>query len=380
MAIPAIAVIGAGWAGCTTARMLHDAGYRVSIFEKERVVGGHSRSESINGVLFEPNGPHIFHTTNKQVAGFAMAHGMRRAFAHHVVTEIFLDDADERPHILSWPPQVPELRELPVWPQIERELADLPAAPAHENLEAYCLSIMGQTLYRLFIRDYSVKQWGRDPVELSSAFGPKRLGLRTDGNRRLFTDPWEFFPPAGAQEIIENIIRPVPTTLGSYLTLADLADLEGEYQAVVVTVGLDDFAGRPGELEWRGVRTVSRYTPLKDPDGTLTPAYQVNRPSLRRAYTRTVETKHATGQSVPATVVTEEYPGSAGRHYPVPTTDARNERLNRALQEEIRLAAPMPVFFSGRLANYSYINQDEAIAQGMACAAEISAAIPAGPA
>ncbi|MEO3755792.1 UDP-galactopyranose mutase [Streptomyces sp. B6B3] len=288
-----------------------------------------------------------------------------------MITEIFLDDADEEGHFLSWPPQVEELRALPIWPAIEKELAVLPATPSRANLAEYCESLMGPTLYRLFVRDYSIKQWGQHPSTLSSTFGPKRLDLRTDGNRRLFRDTWEFFPPAGAQEVIENIARPIPITVGATLTLADLEDLAREFAAVVVTAALDDFVRRPGELEWRGIRTVSRYTPLDDPDSTLTPGYQVNRPSLRRPYTRTVETKHATGQRVPATVVTEEYPGAPARHYPVPGLDGGNERRNAELRDEIRATSPIPVFFCGRLANYQYIDQEEAIAQGMATAAEI---------
>jgi UDP-galactopyranose mutase len=371
----AIAVVGAGWAGATAARLLHDAGYKAALFERDRVLGGHSRSEMINGVMYEPNGPHIFHTSNKEVVQFVQAHGMRSTNEHYVLTEIFLDDDDETPVILSWPPQLDELRELRIWSQVERELGERPAEPARDNLEAYCLSIMGPTLYRLFIQDYSRKQWGRDPTDLSYAFGPKRLGLRTDGKRRYFTDPWEFFPPAGAQEIIENIVRPIPVTMGANLTIADLQELEDDYQAVVITAALDDFAGRPGELEWRGVHTVSRYIPLEDQKATVTPAYVVNRPSRRRPYTRTVETKHATRQPAPGTIVSEEYPGSPARHYPVPTADSRNEQHNLLLQDEIRQASPIPVFFCGRLANYVYINQDEAIAQGMACAAAVSALI-----
>lgn len=377
MTRPAVAIIGGGWAGCVTGRLLHDRGFAAHIFEAGRVLGGHSRAEVLGGVVYEPNGPHIFHTSDQRIADFVVRHGMRRPFAHKVLTEVFLDDADDRPHLLSWPPQVDELRRLPIWSRVERELAELPATPSRANLQEYSESIMGPTLYRLFVRDYSVKQWGVAASELSSAFAPKRLDLRTDGNRRLFRDTWEFFPPRGSQEIIENVARPVPVTTGSLLSLADLPALSDEFDAIVVTAALDVFAGRPGELEWRGIRNVSRYTPLSDRTGTLTPAYQVNRPSLRRPYTRTVETKHATGQAVNGTVVSEEYPGETAQHYPVHHVDSRNERRNLALQDEIRRAAPVPVFFCGRLATYRYINQDEAIAQAMACAQEVLSGVGA---
>lgn len=52
----------------------------------------------------------------------------------------------------------------------------------------------------------------------------------------------------------------------------------------------------------------------------------------------------------------------------MPTVDSTNERRNAELKQEIRASSPVPVLFAGRLANYAYINQDEAIAQGMAAA------------
>ena len=48
--------------------------------------------------------------------------------------------------------------------------------------------MMGPTLFRIFIRDYTLKQWGRPASELSSSFAPKRVDLRRDGYDRLFRD------------------------------------------------------------------------------------------------------------------------------------------------------------------------------------------------
>jgi UDP-galactopyranose mutase len=364
-------VIGAGWAGSVTARQLLDAGVGVHVMEEKNVTGGHSRAERLNGVLYEPEGPHIFHTSDADVAAFVQRYGMTRSYEHRGLTEIFLDPGDESPRLLAWPPQVDELRELPVWPQIERELAALPAQPVTSDLEAYCVSTMGSTLYRLFIREYTIKQWGRDPTELSCRFAPGRLELRRDGYRRLFRDTWEFYPPGGAQDTIDRILAGVPVTVGRRIERADFDELAREYDAVVITAPLDDLVGRPGELAWRGIRSVSTYQPVEDERATVTPAYIVNRPSLRRAYTRTVEAKHASGQLIAGTVVSEEYPGGPGRHYPVSTPDNRYEKVNRELQDEVRADLAVPVFFCGRLANYTYINQDTAIAQGLAYASDV---------
>jgi UDP-galactopyranose mutase len=230
---------------------------------------------------------------------------------------------------------------------------------------------MGRHLYSLFIEHYTRKQWGCEPSELSSRFAPKRVDLRDDGYTRLFRDTWEFFPPDGASSAIEAILRPVPLTCGVTVTLADLADWRPRPDAVVVTAPLDDLLGRPGELEWRGIHMVSRYEET-GPDETRTAAYVVNRPSPRVPYTRTVETKHATGQQIGGTVVSEEHPGAPARHYPVPTVDGRNERLNQALQAEVVAALdPLPVVFCGRLSTYTYIDQDQAIARAFEGAEQV---------
>lgn len=370
-----IAVVGAGWSGAVVARALSDAGAIVEVFERAPHIGGHARSEVLNGVVYEPNGAHIFHTSNEEVAKYVERLGIRRAYEHKVVAEVYLREDDETPVRLSWPPQVAELRELSIWQTVERELQLLPPEPRGEDFESYVMSMMGATLYSLFIRDYTIKQWGREPSELSSSFAPKRVELRDDGNRRLFRDRWEFFPERGVNSAIEAVLAPVPTTCGVELDLNGLNELAPRFDAFVVTAPLDDFLGRTGELAWRGISMRSRYIPLDDEAATLTAAYVVNQPSARFPYTRTVETKQATGQRIKGTVVSEEYPGAPARHYPVPTVDGTYESRNLELKEEARAAARRPLFFCGRLANYTYIDQDQAIAQALESATEIQAAL-----
>ena len=369
-----IAVVGAGWTGAVAGRLLTDSGFAVDVFEKAGVVGGHSRAETMNGVVYEPNGAHIFHTSNAAVNDFVNAHGLTRPYDHKVLTEVYLspDDDDHESRLLSWPPQVAELRELPIWPIVERDLAALPPEPTGENFEDYVVSMMGRTLYDLFIRDYTAKQWGRPATELSARFAPKRVELRRDGHRGLFRDRWQYFPPNGINEVIESVLSTVAVTLHSEISLDDADALARSHDAVIITAALDDFARCPGELEWRGIEMVSSHHSTEKPEGLLTPAYVTNRPSLRVPYTRTVETKHATGQQIEGTVVSEEIPGTPQRHYPVLTTDGANERRNAELADKIAAFFGIPVFFAGRLATYRYINQDEAIADAMAVAQRVA--------
>ena len=365
-----VAVVGAGWAGAVTAERLGAGGVDVEVFERAANVGGHSRSETLNGVVYEPNGAHIFHTSNEDVADYVQRFGLRRPYGHAVKAQVHIG-GDDALTLLSWPPQLEELRELPVWPTVEAELAELPKEPAGEDFETFVKSLMGTTLYNLFIRDYTAKQWGRPATELSSSFAPKRVELRDDGYRRLFRDRWEFFPAEGMNSVIEAVLAKSSVTCGAELLLDDLAGMQSDFDAIVITAPLDRLLGQDGELEWRGIHLRSRYVPVDGPEDTLTAAYVVNWPDARYPFTRTVETKHATGQRINGTVVSEEYPGAPARHYPVPTVDRRFEKLNERYKDEVRAALDRPVYFCGRLANYLYINQDQAIEQGFACSGEV---------
>jgi UDP-galactopyranose mutase len=362
-----VVVVGAGWSGAVVAHRLTAAGVAVEVLERAPYVGGHSRVETIGGVVYEPHGPHIFHTSNSRVARFVRGLGIDRPYQFCPLTAV---DVDGEERLMSWPIQVDELESLPDWSRISRELDALPDCPVGDDFETYAVSLMGRRLYELFIEGYTRKQWGREPSELSSSFAPKRIDLRRDGRRGLFRDRWQFFATGGVNDAIDVLLRPVAVTCGADVTVDDLAGIPAA--GVVVTAALDDFAGRPETLEWRGVQLRSRYVPTEDPTATVTPAYVINRPSELVPYTRTIETKHATGQHVDGTVVSEEYPGAPERHYPVATVDHRYERENEVLASEIReRLAPTPVVFCGRLATYRYINQDEAIEDAWRCADDL---------
>lgn len=368
-----VLIVGAGWTGATVARVLHDAGASVEVVESAAVVGGHARCEVLNGVVYEPNGAHIFHTSNPVVAEWVQRFGMVRPYEHRVLTEIYLRPDDDDSRLLAWPPQLDQLRELPDWPRIAAELDELPDQPAGDDFESWTVSLMGRSLYELFIEGYTRKQWGCEPSELSSSFAPKRVDLRSDGYTRLFRDTWEFFPEQGASSVIERVLQPIPVTCGTAVTIEDLEERRRDFDAVVITAPLDDLLGRSGALEWRGIHMISRYVPTAGEQDTVTPAYVVNRPSPRVPYTRTVETKHATGQQVTGTVVSEEHPGAPARHYPLPTVDRRYERANEQFADEVRKRLePLPVHLCGRLATYAYIDQDRAIELAFECAEEVA--------
>lgn len=62
-----VAVLGAGVSGLTAARVLHDMGVEVALYEKEDVVGGLAVTRNVNGYLYDPYGGHILSPKIKKI-------------------------------------------------------------------------------------------------------------------------------------------------------------------------------------------------------------------------------------------------------------------------------------------------------------------------
>lgn len=68
-----IAVLGAGISGLSAARLLKDKGFDVTVFEKEKTIGGLARSRFTDGILYDPHGGHIFNSKNSEVMKWAFS-------------------------------------------------------------------------------------------------------------------------------------------------------------------------------------------------------------------------------------------------------------------------------------------------------------------
>ncbi len=366
MTIKKVLIIGAGWAGATAAHTLRENNFDVLVVEKDNEVGGHSRSSRINGVVWEPYGAHIFHTSNERVANFVNRYGMNSKFEHKVITKIMIDGEYRN---FSWPPQIDELKTLKDWNIIKSELSELPKQPAGETFIEFVTSMLGKTLYEIFIEGYSIKQWGDELKGLSSRFAPKRIELRNDGYKRLFKDKYEYFPKEGVTPIIQKILNKIEIMYSKELTIENIYDVSEGFDYIILTCPLDSFLQKDS-LKWKGIKLEPKYYKTSE-DETVSDNYVVNYPGLEVPYTRTIETKHATKQKIVGTIVAEEFPGTNDRHYPIQTPDNIFEKENESLKQQISKLLDHKAVFAGRLANYKYINQDQAILEGFEAADKI---------
>ncbi|WP_018790532.1 FAD-dependent oxidoreductase [Salinispora arenicola] len=361
-------VVGAGLAGAAAAWQLAQHGFAVRVFEQSDVVGGHVRTEWFRGVPYEPHGAHIFHTQDLDVWRLVTKLTAFEPYRHRVTIRMC-------GQLVSWPLQVSELRLLPAWDEIRTELDALPEVPDTRNFESYCISLLGPRLYGWCVRDYTRKQWGRDPDSLAARMAVNRVELRRDGYRDLFRDPYQGWPTLGYTPLVEALLEFSQVHLGRRITASGLGDVAAAGEPVIITSALDDFFEESaGALEWRGVRLLSELRP----DTTLAqPTMVVNEPDSGVAWTRTIETKWARADlhTRPGTIVMREYPGADAKHYPVPDNQGLNQARQCRYERLLATFARNPLYAAGRLATYRYINMDEAIRQGIDAARRVLEAL-----
>jgi UDP-galactopyranose mutase len=350
-------IVGAGFAGATTARELAEAGQRVLVIDQRPHIGGNAFDHlDDHGVLVHRYGPHIFHTNSERVFAWLSRFTEWRAYEHRVLAMVEgrgypipinrstinrlyglnLDQAGAAAYL----EQVREAR------------------AAIKTSEDVVLASVGRDLCDKFFRGYTRKQWGLELSELAAGVAA-RIPTRTNDDDRYFTDRFQAMPAQGYSAMFGRMLdhRNIEVRTGlSYAQIGPRID-----RARTIFSGpIDEYYGhRFGRLPYRSLRFEHQHL-------AGIPGFQdvgtVNFPN-DHAYTRTTEFKHLTGQEHPGTSIVREYPQAEGDpYYPVP--NPANEALFK--RYEALADAESQVHFIGRLAQYRYYNMDQVVASALA--------------
>lgn len=232
------------------------------------------------------------------------------------------------------------------------------------NSEELILSRVGPVLYEKFFKNYTRKQWNRDPRELDASVCG-RIPIRTNRDDRLLSERFQALPANGYTCLFERLLDHPNITVQLETDFQDVSN-DTTWNHLIYTGPIDAYFGYCyGALPYRSLRFELETKEVE----YFQPAVQVNYPN-DHDYTRVVEIKHVTGQKLPCTTVVREYPQEYGPgrepYYPVPAPAARALYARYA-----ELAEKTPdVTFLGRLANYRYYNMDQVIALALAKVAE----------
>lgn len=348
------AIVGAGFAGSVIAERLASARQKVLLIDRRDHIAGNAYDYyDAAGILVHKYGPHIFHTNSSEVFEYLSRFTEWHMYEHRVLAAV-----DGK--LLPIPINLDTINRLYGWELNSEELSRYFASIAESvatvrNSEDVVISQVGRDLYEKFFRNYTRKQWGLDPSELS----PKviaRIPVRTNNDDRYFTDIYQAMPLQGYTAMFEKMVAHEQIRL---LLNTDFREIPLDcYKTLIYTGPIDEYFDYCfGKLPYRSLEF--EHKTLQQ--SRLQEVAVVNYPN-DHTYTRITEYKHLTGQVHPFTSVTYEYPQAAGDpFYPIPT-DNNAAYYKRYAQ----LAESLPnVYFTGRLGTYRYYNMDQVVAQSL---------------
>lgn len=363
-------IVGSGLFGATFAHLANKEGKKCLVIDKRSHLGGNVYCENIEGIHVHKYGPHIFHTSNKQVWDFVNSIVEFNSFINCPLAnykgELFNLPFNMNTFIQMWPDvHSPEEAQK----RIEEQKADAIAAldgRDPQNLEEQALCMVGKDIFEKLIKEYTEKQWGRKCKELP-AFIIRRLPVRMTFDNNYFNDKYQGIPTGGYNKLIEGLLCGIECVTECDFFGRFKDHWQDMASHLIYTGPIDEYFGYSlGRLDWR---TVSFRTRVED-----TPNYQnnavINFTSHEIPYTRVIEHKHFEmfGQELyncPKTVISEEYSEeySPGMEPYYPVNDNRNNELAAAYR---RLAEQeTDVIFGGRLAEYRYYDMAPVIEKAM---------------
>ena len=359
-------IVGAGFAGAVVAeRMARVFGKKVLIVDRRKHIGGNAYDHyNDDGVLVHRYGPHIFHTNSEKVFNYLSQFTGWREYEHRVLASV---DSKLVPIPINLQ-TVNTLYDLNLTSdQLESFFASrAEARPQIKTSEDVVVSRVGWDLYEKLFRNYTRKQWGKDPSELDAQV-TARIPVRTNSDDRYFTDHYQAMPKLGYTRMFENMLDHPNITLELD---CDYRDLIGRvnYRDLIYSGPIDEFFHfRFGKLPYRSLRFQHQTLPVE----FLQPVAVINYPN-EHDYTRITEFKHLTGQKHKMTSVVYEFPASEGDpYYPVPTPEHASLYKRYA---ELAEATP-GVHFVGRLGTYRYYNMDQVVAQALTLCKQLEPAL-----
>jgi UDP-galactopyranose mutase len=353
-------VVGGGMFGAVFARQAAECGQRVCVIDKRQHIAGNCYSEQIAGVEVHRYGPHIFHTDNERVWEFVNRFATFNNYVHH-------GRVLHAGRMFSFPINLLTLAQLwgVVTPaEAEQKLAAARIPCEHpRNLRDWILSQVGEELYEIFVRGYTTKQWGRDPVDLPPSI-IRRIPIRQTYDDRYFADRFQGIPIGGYTRMFENMLdhELIDVQIGvDYFENA--REVEAAAAKTVYTGKIDEyFDYRFGELEYRSLRFENEIR-----SGDYQGAAIVNHAEASTPFTRITEHKHFEFQTSDKTVITREFPAPCDRsavpYYPI------RDAANSALYEQYRAEAQRTgLLLGGRLATYQYYDMHQVVAQALTLA------------
>ena len=353
-------IVGAGLYGSVFAHCATKQGKRCLVIDKRPHLGGNLYCEDVENIHVHKYGPHIFHTSNKEVWDYVNSIVEFNRFTESPVA-IYQGKAYNLPFNMNtftqmWGVITPEEAKQKLAEQRKEMEGKTPS-----NLEEQAISLVGRDIYERLIKGYTEKQWGRKCTELPP-FIIKRLPVRFVYDNNYFNDSYQGVPIGGYNKLIEGLLKGVDTMVNVDFfeerkrSNSPFSILHSQFDKIVFTGKIDEFYDyRFGKLEYRTVRFENEVLDTPNYQGLA----QINYTDAAVPYTRIIEHKHfesfaADVEKNPKTVISREYSveWEEGMEPYYPINDDRNNELYQKYQALAQKEDA--VIFGGRLAEYKY--------------------------
>lgn len=365
--MPAVLVVGAGFAGAVYARTLAEAGFAVHVIDRRPHIGGNAADfVDANGVRVHRYGPHLFHTNAAHVFDWVQRFAPFVPYRHRV--RVKLPDG----RLVPLPVNLDTINAVfGARLQTEAEAAGFLrslSVPIAEpcNAAEHLRSRIGDVLTDLFFRPYTRKMWGLELEDLDASV-VRRLPIRFDRNDLYFPeDRYQALPRDGYTAVFQAILRHPGITVE--LGAAYAAGMERGYKFCFNSMAIDEFfACALGELPYRSLRFDHRTAVAWDTEPWSVRNYTDSGRFTREAWWHCLP-GHLVEETGRRTMTVEEpcdYRDNGNeRYYPVKTADQRYQKLYRAYRD---MADALPnMAFIGRCGTYQYLDMDQVINQSLA--------------
>lgn len=352
-------IVGAGLFGAVFAHEATKQGKKCLVLEKRDHIAGNVYTEEVEGIQVHKYGAHIFHTSNEEVWTYVNQFARFNNFINSPVAnykgKLYNLPFNMNTFYQIWGVKTPAEAMAKI--EAQRKASGIQDP---QNLEEQAISLVGEDIYRILIKGYTEKQWGRDCKDLPASI-IRRLPVRLTFDNNYFNDRYQGIPEEGYTALVAKMLKGIEVRLNTDF-LKEKECFESMAKKIIFTGPIDAYFNYTfGPLNYRSVRFETEILDTENYQGVAV----VNYNEREVPFTRIIEHKHFAFGKQPFTVISREYPSEwklgVEPYYPV------NNKENNALYERYKALASQQekVHFAGRLGQYKYFDMDKVIDEAL---------------
>jgi UDP-galactopyranose mutase len=327
-----IKIVGCGLTGIVCANLLKKAGHDVIILETRNHIGGNCYDTNFSGVMVHCYGPHMFHTDDEEVF---------RLLSEYT----------------EWTPF--EFR-----PKAATELGLLSIPYSQKTISELGREFTPDEIIKYLFKDYSEKQWAVPFDQI-----PVSITNRIPKTKDCIDPTWfegqkyQCIPKFGYTNLFTNMLKDIPLQINCAPTEYKTIDSD----LMIYTGSLDTYFDYVyGSLPYRSLNFVHHTQRHQDQ------FFMINFNTHTEKATRRYDHSYFTFNHHGPTIVTYEYPAPRISENDIPFYPITFQGNNLFEKYQILANQEKNTLFVGRLANYKYLNMDQAIRNAMNIVATIS--------